>query len=166
MKPQKVVIIGGGIIGAFIAYFLSYKGWQAIIVEKGRFGSGSSEGNCGLIVPNHVLPLNSFGSLLKAVRGMLTHDAPLHVKPRLDLDLLKWFFNFVLKCGQRDILLSARGRHALLQSSFGLYPSIVDREKLDCNWEMGGSLHAFRYAKGMAVLCRSGCGVEKIRHCR
>jgi len=169
MKQNKVVIIGGGVIGAFIAYFLLHKRWQVTIVEKGQFGSGSSEGNCGLIVPNHVLPLNSFGTLLKAARGMLTHDAPLHVKPRLDLDLFKWFFNFVLKCGQRDILLSARGRHALLQSSFGLYPSIVDREKLDCSWEMGGSLHAFRtqrewqsYAAVDAALKKFGLAAEKV----
>ena len=56
MKQKKVIIIGGGVIGAFIAYFLLQKGRQVVIVEKGRFGSGSSEGNCGLIVPNHVSP--------------------------------------------------------------------------------------------------------------
>lgn len=169
MKKNKVVIIGGGVIGAFTAYFLMQKGWQVTILDKGRFGSGSSEGNCGLIVPNHVLPLNSFGTLLKAFRGMLTRDAPLQVKPRLDPDLFRWFIKFALKCGQRDILLSARGRHALLQSSFALYPAIVDKEELGCDWEVGGSVHTFRsekewhaYAAVDAAIRKFGIAAEKL----
>jgi len=142
MKQKKVIIIGGGVIGAFIAYYLLQEDWQVTIVDKGRFGSGSSEGNCGLIVPNHVFPLNSYGNLLKAFKGMLTRDAPLHVKPRLDPGLFQWFIRFALKCGQKDVLFSARGRHALLQSSWDLYPAILEKEGFDCDWEKGGSLHA------------------------
>ena len=161
MKKRSAVIIGGGVIGAFIAYFLLQKGWQVSIVEKDRFGSGSSEGNCGLIVPNHVFPLNSPGSLLKAFRSMLARDAPLHVKPRLDLDLFQWFIQFALKCGQSDILFSARGRQALLQSSFDLYPFIVEREELDCDWEKGGSLHAFRSEKEWRACAEEGAAIRE-----
>ncbi|MEN8245034.1 MAG: FAD-dependent oxidoreductase [Thermodesulfobacteriota bacterium] len=169
MKQNKVVIIGGGVIGAFIAYFLRHKGWQATIVEKGQFGSGSSEGNCGLIVPNHVFPLNSYGNLLKAFKGMLSRDAPLHVKPRLDPGLFQWFVRFSFKCGQKDVLFSAKGRHALLQSSFNLYPSIVEKEGLDCDWEVGGSLHAHLsekewrlYAEEDAAVRKFGIAAEKL----
>ena len=169
MQHKKVIIIGGGVIGAFTAYFMLQKGWQVTILEKGRFGSGSSEGNCGLIVPNHVLPLNSFGTLLKAVKGMLTCDASLYVKPRFDPDLFQWFIKFALNCRQKDILQSAQGRHALLQSSFGLYPSILEKEGLDCDWEVGGSLHAFHsekewhaYAEETAFIRKFGIPAEKL----
>ena len=161
MKSKSAVIIGGGVIGAFTAYYLLQKGWQVTIVDKGRFGSGSSEGNCGLIVPNHVFPLNSYGNLLKAFKGMLTRDAPLHVKPRFDPRLLAWFIRFALKCRQTDVLFSARGRHALLQSSWVLYPDIIEKEGLDCDWEVGGSLHAHHSAREWHAYAQEDAAVRK-----
>ncbi|MCG6911777.1 MAG: FAD-binding oxidoreductase [Deltaproteobacteria bacterium] len=144
MKPKSAVIIGAGVIGAFAAYFLLKKGWQTILIDQGTFGNGSSEGNCGLIVPNHVLPLNSYATLVTALGSMLKKDAPLHVNPRLKPDQIRWFCSFALKCGHRDIAASARGRHALLQSAFALYPGIIEKERLDCDWEVAGSVHAFK----------------------
>jgi len=169
MKQKKVIIIGGGVIGAFIAYYLLQEGCQVTIIDKGRFGSGSSEGNCGLIVPNHVFPLNSYGNLLKAFKGMLARDAPLHVKPRLDPGLFQWFIRFALKCRQKDVLFSAQGRHALLKSSWGRYPLIVEKEGLGCDWEVGGSLHAHcseeewhAYAGEDAAIRKFGVAAEKL----
>ena len=169
MKNKKVVIIGGGVIGAFIAYFLLQKGWQVAIVDKGQFGSGSSEANCGLIVPNHIFPLNSYGNLLKAFKGLLTRDAPLHVKPRIDPELFQWFVRFALKCKPKDILCSAQGRHALLKSSWDLYPFFLEKEGLECDWEKGGSLHVHcsekewhAYAVEDAAVRKFGVPAEKL----
>jgi len=143
MKSKTVTIVGAGVIGAFTAYYLLKKGWQVTIVDKGRFGCGSSEGNCGLVVPNHILPLNSSGTLLKAFKWMFSKEAPLHVKPRLDWNLFHWFFKFSLKCGRADILAAAKGRHALLQSSWQLFPDVIKKEALDCSWDACGSLHVY-----------------------
>ena len=150
-KSKSATIIGAGVIGAFTAYYLLEKGWSVTIIDKERFGQGSSKGNCGLIVPNHILPLNNPGRLLKAILGMLKADAPLHVKPQFNINLIKWFINFARQCNQKDILTSAEGRHALLQSSFKLYPAVIDNEKISCDWTTGGSLHAFQSAKQWAA---------------
>lgn len=147
MKRKSAIIIGGGVIGAFTAYYLSKKGWTATVVDRGPFGSGSSEGNCGLIVPTHILPLNMLGTIVKALLGMFSKDAPLHVKPRFDRQRIEWFYQFARKCGRANVLSAASGRHALLQSSWGLYPSIMDVEKLECNWQPSGCLHVYRTEK-------------------
>ncbi len=67
-KGCKVVIIGGGIIGAATAYYLNQKGWSVTIIDKDSFGCGASHGNCGLIVSDHILPLNSTDNLIKGFR--------------------------------------------------------------------------------------------------
>src|SRR5689334_9729687 len=41
------VIIGGGIIGAFTAYYLARRGMKVALVEKGRIGAEQSSRNWG-----------------------------------------------------------------------------------------------------------------------
>ena len=36
----KVIVIGGGVIGAFCAYFLNRAGREVTIIDQGRFGMG------------------------------------------------------------------------------------------------------------------------------
>ena len=149
METSKhVIIIGGGVIGGFAAYYLLEKGWSVTIVDKDRFGQGASSGNCGLIVPNHILPLNSLGTLVKALKWMLSEDSPLYIKPRLDANLIKWFCQFARHAHPKAVLRSARGRHALLKSSFELYPVFMEAENVACDWDVGGSLHIYRSARG------------------
>ena len=42
-----VVVIGGGIIGAFTAYYLAQRGLSVAVVEKGRIGAEQSSRNWG-----------------------------------------------------------------------------------------------------------------------
>jgi D-amino-acid dehydrogenase len=140
-RSKRVIIIGGGVIGGFTAYYLLEGGWSVTVVDKDRFGQGASSGNCGLIVPNHILPLNSPGTLIKALKWMWSKDSPLYVRPRWDIGLIKWFCQFARHARPKAVLNTATGRHALLRSSFKLYPEFVREEKVACGWEVGGSLH-------------------------
>jgi len=118
------------------------------IVDNDALWQGASSGNCGLIVPNHILPLNSLETLTNALKWMLSEDSPLYIKPRLDTGLIKWFCRFARHAHPKAVLRSARGRHALLKSSFELYPAFMEAEKVACDWHVGGSLHIYKSAKG------------------
>jgi len=50
MKSYDVVVIGGGVIGTSVAYYLSKKGVKVALVEKGDIASGSSSRCDGGIV--------------------------------------------------------------------------------------------------------------------
>ncbi len=50
-KSAEVVIIGGGVIGCAIAYFLRKAGVDVIVVERGEVGGQASSAAAGLLAP-------------------------------------------------------------------------------------------------------------------
>ena len=61
MSKDRVLIVGGGVIGVCTAYYLQQQGAEVTIIDKGDLGGGCSYGNGGLLVPSHSLPLCSPG---------------------------------------------------------------------------------------------------------
>ena len=49
MKSAQVVVIGGGIIGASVTYYLAKQGVDVALCERGDFASGAS-GACSAAV--------------------------------------------------------------------------------------------------------------------
>jgi D-amino-acid dehydrogenase len=148
-KSGKVVVVGGGVIGAACAYYLNRSGWGVTVLDRGRFGRGCSHANCGFVCPSHVLPLAAPGAAVAALRTMFRRNSPLTIKPRLDPGLWSWLFSFARRCNPRDMLEAGRAIHALLASSRALYDRLLREEAIDCEWETRGLLFVFLTAAGL-----------------
>jgi D-amino-acid dehydrogenase len=149
MSSGRVIVIGGGVVGAACAYYLARSGWQVTILEKGEFGKGCSHGNCGFVCPSHVLPLATPGAIGQSLKSMLTKDSPFYIKPRFDLSLWTWLWRFARRCNSHDMMASGRAIQALLNSSRALYGELMSNESFDCEWETRGLLFVFRGRKEM-----------------
>src|SRR5438309_6303987 len=117
----RVVVVGGGVIGACSAYYLARAGWRVTVLDRGEFGMGCSHANCGYVCPSHVLPLAGPGVIGKTVKELLRPNSPFRIRLRCDARLWGWLYQFARRCNQRDMLTSARGLQALLNSSRALY---------------------------------------------
>ncbi|MFH0998164.1 MAG: FAD-dependent oxidoreductase [Pseudomonadota bacterium] len=148
---KTVAVIGGGVIGAACAYSLVNAGYQVTIIEQKQFGHGSSLGNCGLILPSHVLPLNMPGTLLKSIKWMMDKDAPLYLKPRIDLELWQWFFKFIRHCNHTDMMRAAVGNFELLKDSAQLFDELIHDEQMNCDWHKNGVVYAFNNPHELAA---------------
>jgi len=144
MAGQRVIVVGGGVIGATCAYYLSKSGYDVTVVERGEFGKECSHGNCGLITPSHVLPLPQPGAIAKAMKSLLNKDSPLRIKPRIDLNLWGWLWKSARRCNVTDMMESAQARFALLESSVALYRELLAAEPLDCEWETRGIVYVYQ----------------------
>jgi D-amino-acid dehydrogenase len=145
-KSQETVIVGGGVIGAMCAWYLTQAGERVTILDRDRFGAACSHGNCGYVSPSHVLPLTQPGMVRKALRSMLSSNSPFYVRPRLSLDLWSWLLKFARRCNERDMLEAADSIHRLLQSSRELYIDLIEKQKLECEWQPIGLLFVFHDA--------------------
>ena len=84
MQPD-VIIIGGGVIGAACAYFLSGRGAKVLVLERGHLGAGASGTTAAIIsisgssgTPEPLRPLNVEGYhlILEIAQGF---ERPLEV---------------------------------------------------------------------------------------
>src|SRR5271168_379909 len=101
---RHAVVIGGGVIGTACAYFLMRFGWRVTLLERGRFGRGSSHGNCGLVCPSHILPLAEPGMVALGVKSLFRRNSPFAIKPRLDPALWSWLIHFAARWNERDMV--------------------------------------------------------------
>ncbi|HJT34932.1 MAG TPA: FAD-dependent oxidoreductase [Pirellulales bacterium] len=148
-SADRVVVVGGGVIGAACAYYLRQTGRPVTLIDQGRFGSGCSHGNCGFVCPSHVLPLAAPGALREALKTLFARNSPLKVHWRPDPALWGWFWQFARKCNQRDMLSAGHAIQALLVSSRTLYDELLRRALSDVEWETQGLLFVFRTRAAM-----------------
>lgn len=143
-ERDDVLVVGGGVIGLACALTLLEAGRSVRVLEARTAGCGSSHGNCGTLTPSHAAPLAAPGTIGKALRWMLTPDAPFYVKPRVDPALWRWFARFAARCNQRDWAATMRHKGALLSHSRALFPAWVARHGLDCEFAESGVDYLFR----------------------
>lgn len=146
---QRVVVIGGGVIGAACAHYLSQSGSQVTIVEKKTIGSGAAHGNCGYVCPSHILPLPGPGVMKKTLKAMISPNSPFSIKPRLDLSLWRFLLEFARHCNMKDMLASGVTLQLMLNSSKALYEDLFANEPIDAEWQMSGILYPFLHQAGM-----------------
>lgn len=147
-RRDDVIVVGAGVIGLATALALLQAGRGVRVIDAGRIGGGSSHGNCGTLTPSHAPPLAAPGTIVKALRWMLTPDAPLYVQPRLDPALWGWMLRFAARCNTRDWQRSAQAKAALLNDSRRRLAQWVGEFGLDCEFSEPGLDYVFRTAAG------------------
>ncbi|MCF8214238.1 MAG: FAD-dependent oxidoreductase [Chitinophagaceae bacterium] len=97
---SKVIVAGGGVIGLCAAYYLNKAGHEVVLIDKGDLKQGTSFGNAGYISPSHFIPLASPGIVAKGLQWMLSSSSPFYIKPRLNMDLIRWALTFWKRSGK------------------------------------------------------------------
>lgn len=140
----SVIVIGAGIIGIACAHYLAQAGRQVTVLDKGTIAGACSYGNCGHIIPSHILPLNSPSALKTGMFSLLNPAAPFRIKPQLKPSFNYWMLQFARHCTQRRMLEGATHLKSILDSSFKEFQELVTQGAFDCGWRQSGLLYAFK----------------------
>ena len=131
---SRVIIAGGGVIGLCCAYYARKAGHEVTVIEKGDIRSGTSFGNAGYVSPSHFIPLASPGIVAKGLRWMLSSTSPFYIKPRLDMDLIRWGVTFWRRSTRRTVERNVPHLNAILQLSRALQSEL--KEELGNHFRM------------------------------
>ncbi len=129
----KVIVAGGGVIGLCAAYYLNKSGHEVTVIDQGNLQHGTSFGNAGYVSPSHFIPLASPGIVAKGLQWMLSSTSPFYIKPRLDIDLIRWGLTFWKRSGKSTMERNVPHLNNMLQLSRRLTAEMRD--------EMGNHFH-------------------------
>ncbi len=135
---SKAVIIGGGIIGLFTAWYLQKQKVKVVVVDRGNFTDGCSFGNAGLIVPSHIIPLASPGMFKEGIKNLLKPSSPVAFKITPDPNLLRWYLRFAGASTKKHVAESIPVLKELSLLSKQLYVELKDSKEVDFQlWDKG-----------------------------
>ena len=137
---SKIAIIGGGIIGLCSAYYLHKSGHEVCIFDSNELGKQCSYGNAGLLVPSHFETLANPSILKKGLMWMLNPNSPFFLKPRLDMDLLKWIIKFSSFCTNKHVQNNQHFLRDINLYSLDLYKDLLNNSDLDFTLNQNGLL--------------------------
>jgi D-amino-acid dehydrogenase len=144
---SKAIIIGGGVIGLFSAYYLHKSGWEVDVLEKGDLSDNCSYGNAGMVTPSHFVPLASPGIVEQGIRWMFNSKSPFYVKPSLNKELIGWGMKFVKSATKKHVDRSAGGLRDISLLSRDLYHEFEKDSEIDFGLENKGILMLFKSPK-------------------
>ena len=145
---QDVIVVGGGVIGVCVAYYLRKSGRSVTILERDYICSGSSYGNGGLILPSHSTPLSVPGAILKGLTFLLDPSSPFYIKPRLSIDLFRWLLRFMSASNYQSMRSTMSVITNMASVSMALYEEIISEENLDFGFERNGQINLASTPKG------------------
>ena len=121
---ERVVVVGGGLIGLHSAYYLARAGVSVTVLERGHVGDGAARFNAGLVI-TEVTPLPAPGLMRETLATAFLPGSAVSVSPRMTPAELRFFFRFARHC---DAARHARSFAALLdlnKSCFALYDELA-----------------------------------------
>ena len=99
---MHVAVLGAGVIGTSIAYYLARAGHRVTVLERQRGpGLETSFANAGEVSPGYSAPWAGPGVPLKAVKWLLMRHRPLVIRPLADWAMWRWGLSMLANCNER-----------------------------------------------------------------
>lgn len=96
---MTILVLGSGVIGTSIAYYLARAGHDVTVVDR-QPGPAleTSFGNAGEVSPGYASPWAGPGVPVKAIKWLLMNHSPLIIKPMLEASMWRWGFSMLRNC--------------------------------------------------------------------
>lgn len=116
IQTYDVAVIGGGMVGASIAYHCALQGLKSVLLERTHLASGGSGGNFGLVLPSTGRFDISFALECERVGVKRLQN----LKEELDFDVeFRQAHGYCLLCSEDEIKMFSMHRDHFVAAGFG-----------------------------------------------
>jgi len=165
---MKVLVLGSGVIGVASAYQLALAGHEVTVVDRQPAAAlETSYGNAGEVSPGYSAPWAGPGVPIKAVKWLLMHHRPLVIRPKLDMNLVRWGLAMLRNCTSARYEVNKSRMVRLAEYSRDCLKELRAQTGIRYDERMQGTLQLFRTqaqldgtAADIAILKRYGVGFE------
>jgi D-amino-acid dehydrogenase len=176
---MKVLVLGGGVIGVSVAYYLARSGHEVEVIDRCEGPAlETSFANAGEVSPGYSAPWAGPGVPVKAIKWMLMQHSPLVIWPLLDPAMWRWGAMMLANCSARAYALNKSRMVPIAEYSRDCLKALRTETGIEYDARAQGTLQLFRtqkqldgiggdvevlkqYGVPFEVLDRAGfCGVE------
>ena len=145
---MKVAVLGAGVVGITSAYYLAEAGHEVTVIDR-QPGPAleTSFANAGEVSPGYASPWAAPGIPLKAMRWLFMRHAPLILRPKLDLAMVRWIVAMLRNCTAARYALNKSRMVRLAEFSRDELAALRERLPLDYDQRTLGTLQLFRTQK-------------------
>ena len=148
---MRVVILGSGVIGVTLAYYLAADGHEVEVVDR-QSGPAleTSFGNAGEVSPGYSSPWAGPGLPLKAIKWLTMAHAPLVVRwTRMTPDMALWGLRLLRNCTHGRYEVNKGRMVRLAEYSRDCLIALRQRTGIQYDQRMQGTLQLFRTQEQM-----------------
>jgi D-amino-acid dehydrogenase len=164
----RVLILGSGVIGVAMAYYLAKSGHEVTVVDR-QPGPGleTSYANAGEVSPGYSAPWAAPGIPIKALKWAFMRHRPLVIWPKIDPTMWRWGLAMLRNCTAARYEINKNRMVRLAEYSRDCLRALRADTGIRYDERSLGTLQLFRTAqqldgtaKDVAVLERTGVPYE------
>ena len=145
---MQVLVLGSGVIGTSIAYYLARDGHQVTVVDRQPAPAmETSFANAGEVSPGYSAPWAGPGVPLKAIKWLLMHHSPLVIKPTLDPTMWRWCLAMLRNCTEARYRINKSRMVRLAEYSRDCLRQLREETGIRYDERAQGTLQLFRTQK-------------------
>lgn len=147
---MNILVLGSGLLGVTSAYALALRGHQVTVVErKSACAAETSFANGGQLSYSHGEPWANPTVIPSLLKLILDPDAPLVLRPRADMHMIKWGLKFLRNCAP-----ALAHEHCVHMLRLGVYSKsemtkLREDTKIEFDFSAKGILHIFGNQKSL-----------------
>jgi D-amino-acid dehydrogenase len=142
---EKVAVIGAGIAGISAAYYLARAGYTVTVYDQERYPAmQTSKANGGQISVSNSEVWTTWANVGRGLRWMFTKDAPLLIRPSLNLDKLSWLSKFMMAVLSGDSARKTGETIRLGIKNRQLLQNLMTTEDISYNYSQCGIMHIYK----------------------
>jgi len=145
---MRVMVLGGGVIGATSAYYLARAGFEVVVIDRqSSVAMETSFANAGQVSPGYASPWAAPGVPFKAIKWLFSKHSPLRFKPTLSYHQYLWMAKFLANCTAHNYQINKERMVRIAEYSCSCLKDLRAETGIDYEQRSLGTTQLFRTQK-------------------